>query len=128
MPYGALMRWLVPFLPGRWRLYAAVLGVVAVLSALAWAVHEYDKRRSIDAALEGYVSKAELSAARAENDLLRRKVAAAQEAGRILKEQIQIAEGRADRFAQELRRYESETQINPDGVVDPDLLRRLRSN
>lgn len=40
---------------------------------------------------------------------------------------MQIAEAEALRFATELEAFERDTTINPDGVVDGDLLRLLRA-
>lgn len=37
-------------------------------------------------------------------------------------------EGEALRFAAELEAYERDTQVDPEGVVDPGLLERLRAN
>ncbi|KMW56990.1 hypothetical protein AIOL_001948 [Candidatus Rhodobacter oscarellae] len=111
-----------------WRLLSSRAGLAVVLCALLWGWHVYDKRQAINAAREGFVQQFELTAAQAELDALRRRMAAAAEANRALQERIQVAEGEALRFATELEAFEHETQVNPDGVVDTDLLRRLRSN
>ncbi len=110
-----------------WRLLSSRVGLAVVLCAALWG-HTYDKRQAIRAAREGFVQQFELTAAQAELEALRGRMAAAQEANRALQEKVQVAEGEALRFAAELEAFERETQINPDGVVDSDLLRRLRSN
>ncbi|AUQ65160.1 hypothetical protein [Phaeobacter inhibens] len=69
-----------------------------------------------------------MAVAQAELDAVRRQMAAAREASQALQEKVQAAEGEALRFAAELEVFESETQVNRDGVVDVSLLRRLRAN
>lgn len=110
------------------RLLSSRAGLAAVLCALLWGWHAHDKRQAISAAREGFVRQFELTAAQAEMDALRRRMASAQEANRVLQEKVQVAEGEAQRFAAELEAFEHETEINPDGLVDPGLLGRLRSN
>ncbi len=111
-----------------WQLLSSRLGLAAVLCALLWGWHVYDKRQAIRAAREGFVQQFELTAAQVELDALLRRMAAAAEANRALQEKVQVAQGEALRFAAELETFENETQVNPDGVVDTGLLRRLRSN
>ena len=93
-----------------------------------WALHELDKSRAVKAARDGYVLQVELAEAQAELAELRRRAAVADEANRVLQEKVQASEGEALRFAAELEAYENETDINPDGVVSDDLLRRMRAN
>ncbi|WP_420567827.1 hypothetical protein [Thalassovita sp.] len=110
------------------RLLSSRAGLAVVLCALLWGWHVYDKRQAINAAREGFVRQFELTAAQTELETLRRRMAAAEEANRVLQEKVQVAEGEALRFAAELEVFERETEINPDGVVDSGLLGRLRSN
>lgn len=111
-----------------WRLLTSRIGLAVILCAALWAWHAYDKAQAITAARDGYVLQVELAAAQAELAEMRRRAAVADEANRVLQEKVQVSEGEALRFAAELEAYESETEINPDGVVNDDLLRRLRSN
>lgn len=111
-----------------WRLLTCRIGLAAILCAALWAWHVYDKALAITAARDGYVLQVELAAAQAKLAELRRRAAVADDANRVLQEKVQASEGEAPRFAAELEAYENETDINPDGVVDGDLLRRLRSN
>lgn len=111
-----------------WRILSSRVGLAAVLCALLWGWHVYDKRQTVKAAREGFVREFELTAAQTELEALRRRMAAADAANQALQEKVQVAEGEALRFATELEAYESETQVNPEGVVDTDLLRRLRAN
>lgn len=111
-----------------WRLLSSRAGLAVVLCAALWGWHVYDKRQAVSAAREGFVQQFELTAAQAELDALRRRAAALEEANRTLQEKIKVAEGEALRFATELEVFERETEINPEGVVDTDLLGRLRSN
>ncbi len=110
------------------RLLTSRIGLVIVVCALLLGGHVYDKRQAVSAAREGFVREFELTAVQIELDAMRRRVAAADEANQALREKVQAAEGEALRFAAELEAYESETQVNPEGVVDTDLLRRLRAN
>lgn len=110
------------------RLLTSRAGLAVVLCALLWGWHVYDKRQAVQAAREGYVQAFVLTALQAERDALLRRAAAAEEANRTLQEKVQVAEGEALRFAQELEAFERDTQVNPEGVVDSDLLRRLRAN
>lgn len=115
-----------------WRLGRTILssrlGLAVALCALLWGAHVYDKRQAVSAARNGFVRQFELAAAQAELDALQRRAAATELANQALQEKVQVAEGAALRFAAELEAYERETQINPDGLVDSGLLRRLRSN
>lgn len=111
-----------------WRLLSSRVGLAVVVCALLWGWHVHDKRQAIRAARDGFVQQFELTAAQTELDALRRRMAAADQANRTLQEKVQVAEGAAMRFAAELEAFENETQINPEGIVDSDLLRRLQSN
>ncbi len=111
-----------------WRVLSSRAGLAVALCALLWAWHAYDKRQAVQAARDGYVRRFELIAAQAEVDALRRRIAATTEANRTLQEKIQVAEGMAVRFAAELEAFEYDTQVNTLGIVDSDLLGRLRSN
>lgn len=111
-----------------WRILSSRLGLAGTLCALLLGWHVYDRRQAVNAACEGFVRQFELTAAQTELEALRRRMAAAEEANRVLQERMQVAEGEALRFAAELEVFERETEINPDGVVDPDLFSRLRSN
>lgn len=110
------------------RLLSSRAGLAAVLCALLWSWHIYDKRQAVNAAREGFVGQFELTAAQTELETLRRRMAAAVAANQALQEKVQVSEGEALRFATELEAYESETHVNPEGIVDADLLRRLRAN
>lgn len=111
-----------------WRLLTSRIGLAVILCAGLWAWHVIDKAQAITSARDGYVLQVELAAAQAELAELRRRAAVADDANRVLQEKVQASEGEALRFAAELEAFESETDINPEGVVDGDLLRRLRSN
>ncbi|WP_107495658.1 hypothetical protein [Thalassobius sp. I31.1] len=114
--------------PKRWKFLTGRVGLAVLLCSLLWGWHVLDKRKAMNAAREGFVQQFELTAAQAELEALRSRMIAAREANRTLQEKVQVAEGEALRFASELKAYEHETQINPDGVVDSNLLRRLRAN
>ena len=45
-----------------WKLLSSRLGLAAVLCALLWGWHVYDKRQAISAAREGFVQQFELTA------------------------------------------------------------------
>lgn len=111
-----------------WRLLSSRAGLAVVLCGLLWGWHVYDKRQAVSAAREGFVRQFELTAAQTELEALRRRSVATAEANRVLQEKMQVAEGQARRFAAELEAYQNETDINPDGIVDPGLFGRLRSN
>lgn len=111
-----------------WRILSSRMGLAAVLCAALWGWHVIDKARAVKAARDGYVVQVELAAAEAELAEMRRRAAVAADANRVLQEKVQVAKGEALRFAAELEAFENETEINPDGVVDGDLLRRLQSN
>lgn len=110
------------------RFLTSRIGLAVVVCGLLWGWHVYDKRQAVSAAREGFVREFELSAARAELDAMRRRMAAADGANQALREKVQAAEGEALRFATELEAYERDTQVNPEGVVDSGLLERLRAN
>lgn len=103
-------------------------GLVVIVVAMASTWHVFDKARAIKSARDGYVLQVELIAAQAELAELRRRAAVADNANRVLREKVQASEGEALRFAAELEAFQNETEINPDGVVDSNLLRRLRAN
>lgn len=112
---------------GGWRVLTSRLGLVAVACALLWGWHVYDKRQAIDVALDGYVLEGELAAARAQLEVVLARTAAAEAANAQLQAQLATAETQALKQAAELEAFERETTVNPDGVVDGDLLRRLRN-
>lgn len=111
-----------------WRFLTSRIGLAMILCAALWAWHVHDKTQGIEAARDGYVLQVELAEAQAELAELRRRASVANEANRVLQEKVQASEGEALRFAAELEAFENETDINAEGVVDGDLLRRLRSN
>ncbi len=111
-----------------WRLLSSRLGLSIILCVALWGWHVIDKSQAIADARNGYVLQVEMAAAQAELAELRRRAAVADDANRVLQEKVQASTGEALRFAAELEAFENETDINPDGVVDGDLLRRLRSN
>ncbi len=53
---------------------------------LLWAWHVHDKRQTVGVAREGFVRQFELTAAQAELDAIRRRMAAADEANQALRE------------------------------------------
>jgi len=111
-----------------WRLLTSRVGLAVILCAGVWTWHVADKSQAINRARDGYVRQVELAAAQAELAEMRRRAAVADDANRVLQEKVQASEGEALRFAAELEAFENETDINAEGVVDGDLLRRLRSN
>lgn len=111
-----------------WKVLSSRLGLLIIACGLLYSWHVVDRRQAVAAAREGFVQQIELTAAQAEIDALRRRAAVTTEANRVLQEKMQVAEGQALRFAVELEAYQNETVVNPDGVVDSDLLGRLRSN
>ena len=111
-----------------WRLVTSRVGLAVILCAGVWAWHVADKSQAVKSARDGYVLQVELAAAEAELAEMRRRAAVADDANRVLQEKVQASEGEALRFAAELEAFENETDINAEGVVDGDLLRRLRSN
>lgn len=111
-----------------WRFLTSRIGLAALVCSLLWVWHDYDKRQAVSAAREGFVREFELTAVQAELDAMRRRMVAADEANQALRQKVQAAEGEALRFAAELEAYESDTQVNPEGVVDSGLLERLRAN
>ncbi|WP_123585447.1 hypothetical protein [Phaeobacter inhibens] len=104
------------------------IGLAVVVCALLWGWHVYDKRQAVSAARDGFVREFELTAVQTELDAIRRRMSATDEANQALREKVQVATGEALRFAAELEAYEHDTQINSEGVVDSDLLERLRAN
>lgn len=111
-----------------WRFLSSRIGLAVILCAALWAWHVIDKSQAITTARDGYVRQVELAAAQAELEELRRRAAVANDANRVLQEKVQAFEGEALRFAAELEAFENETDVNPEGIVDHNLLRRLRSN
>lgn len=110
------------------RFLSSRIGLAGLLCALLWGWHLYDARQSVRAAREGMVRAFELTAAEAELEALRRRMAAADQANQALREKVQAATGEALRFAAELEAYEHDTQINPEGRVDSGLFERLRAH
>lgn len=111
-----------------WGLLTSRIGLALVLCGGLWVWHGYDKAQAMKAARNGYVQQAELANVQAELAEMKRRAAVASEANRVLQEKVQASEGEALRFAAELEAFENENDINPEGVVDGGLLRRLRSN
>jgi hypothetical protein len=111
-----------------WQLLTSRVGLAVMLCVGLWALHVFDKSKAITSARDGYVLLVELAAAQAELAELQRRAAVADDANRVLQEKVQASTGEALRFAAELEAFENETDINPEGVVDGDFLRRLRSN
>lgn len=111
-----------------WRLLTSRIGLAAILGAALWVWHVTDKAQALKSARDGYVQQVELTEAQEKLAELRRRAAVADDANRVLQEKVQASEGEALRFAAELEAYKNETDINPNGHVDDDLLRRLRSN
>ena len=114
-------------LKGGWRILTSRLGLAAIACALLWGWHVYDRRQAVQAALDGYVLESELTAARAQLEAISARAAAAETANVQLQAQLLVAETEAREQAAELEAFERDTKINPDGVVDGDLLRRLRN-
>ncbi|NIZ11105.1 hypothetical protein [Pseudooceanicola sp. HF7] len=110
-----------------WRALTSRLGLAVIACGLLWGWHLQDRAAAVEAARAGYVRQFELAAAQAELVGLKRRLAAADRTARQLQERMQIAEAEALRFATELEAFERDTTINPDGVVDGDLLRLLRA-
>jgi hypothetical protein len=111
-----------------WRIASHRLGLAAILCGLLWCWHVWDKSQAVISARSGYVLQVQLAEVQAKLDELRRRAAVAADANALLQEKMQVAEGQALRFASELKAFENETDINPDGLVDGDILKRLRSN
>lgn len=111
-----------------WRILSSRAGLAVILCASLWAWHVIDKAQAVTAARDGYIRQVELAAVEAELAELQRRAALANELNRVLQEKLQVVKGETLRFASELEAFENETNINPEGVVDVDLLRRLRSN
>ncbi len=112
------------------RVFASRFGPLAFAAVIAAGVfgwHVIDKRNAVAAARTGLVSAFELRAVQAELNALRLKARAVDEANQALREKVQAVKGEAEMFASELRRYENETDVNPDCVVDDNLLRLLRA-
>lgn len=103
----------------------SVLLFCVVLGGLyGWHVH--DKAQAVAAARKGYVQAFELAKLKAQLEAVHHQKQVAEQANKELQEQVRSAEAEAQQYALELEAYEHETEINPDGVVDSDLLRRLR--
>lgn len=111
-----------------WRILSSRVGLAAVMCVALWTWHVVDKSQAVTAARDGYVQQVEMAAVRAELTELRRRGMVTAAANRALQEKMQVAKGDALRFASELEAFENEHDINPEGVVDSDLLRRLQSN
>ncbi len=109
------------------RLASSRLGLAALLCGALWAWHLHDRAAAIEAARDGYVRAVQLAAEQAKSARLARELAADRAAAQVLQKRLQVAEGQAARFAADLEAYERDTDINPDGVVDGDLLRLLRA-
>jgi hypothetical protein len=111
-----------------WRLLTSRIGLAVILCSGLWTWHVIDKSQATNNARDGYVLQVQLAEVQAKLDELRRRAAVAADANALLQEKMQVAEGQALRFASELEAFENETDINPDGLVDGDILKRLRSN
>lgn len=111
-----------------WRALSSRLGLGFVLCALLFLWHLNDKSQAVANARDGFVQEFKLVAAEAELSLLKKRVMVAETANVNLQEKMQVAEGAALRFSAELEAYEHATEVNPDGLVDGDLMRLLRSN
>lgn len=118
----------------RVLLFTIPIPVIAVLAAWAW-VH-FDKssaiRRAVDRAVTELVDGAELDAARAQNEALRKILAETERraerdraAAARFSELLTAAEAEKDDLADEIADLESRP-VNDACVVDGDLLERLR--
>ncbi|TDE33181.1 hypothetical protein [Antarcticimicrobium sediminis] len=111
-----------------WRILSSRGGLSVIICALLWGWHVHDRTQAVSTARAGFVRETEVAAVRAELDIVRRQMVAADVANRTLQEKVQVAEDAGMRFSEELEAFERDTKVNPDGVVDADLLRRLRAN
>ena len=111
-----------------WSILTSRAGLIVLTIAAVLFWHFQDKAAAVEAAKDGLVRASELAAAQAELVELRRIMAVEREAAQALQEKVQVARGEALRFAAELEAYERETEVNPEGRVDADLLHRLRAN
>ena len=109
-----------------WGLLTSRLGLAAVLCLALFGWHAQDKKQALKHARDGYVQEFELAAVQAELTKLQKRMRITREANQTLQEKVQWAEGEAIRFASELEAFERDTEINPECVVDSDLLLLLR--
>lgn len=111
----------------RNRTTTAISALLIVLGLLfAW--HQIDKRSAVRQAVLEYVADTEIKVLQAQIEEANRRAAIASEAQDRLEQRLQVAESKARRIALEIKQYEAENEINPDGVVDSGLLLRLRGN
>ena len=107
-------------------------GTTAAALALAagglWVWHTLDKSSAVRTAVIEYVARTELETARAAVEEANRRAEIAEQATAALEERAATAERDAELFQQEIRAYERENEINPDGLVDPGIFERLRSD
>ncbi|MDF3413300.1 hypothetical protein HKX54_02430 [Sulfitobacter sp. M57] len=107
--------------------FTSGLSAVAILGVLLFGWHTLDKTSAVRSAVVGYVAKAELSAAQAELQEIKRQQAAADAAAKQFARRI--VEVEADMAAREQEIVDYETQ-NPNrgGVVGRNIFGRLRGN
>lgn len=106
---------------------SALTGAAMIMTA-AYTWHVLDKNSGIKQAVVRFVAATELAAAEARADELQKIIEATREANRLLQEGIRHAEADAAAWELEIQRYVDENEINPSGLVDADLHRRLRAN
>lgn len=108
----------------------ATTAISAVLIAfgLLFVWHKVDKASAVRRAVAEYVADVELKSAREQIAETERRHHVTKMANFQLQERMQVLEGDARRVQQEIERYETENEINPDGIVDPNLYGRLRGN
>ncbi|MBN9671687.1 hypothetical protein [Roseibium aggregatum] len=109
--------WQSPFLR-KLVIGAAFLGGLFVL-------HQVDKAAAVRIARTGLVAKAELTAARAELQELKRRKTVADAVNRELQTEIEKATADAEATAQELEHHVS--TVEDSCVVQPALVDRLRN-
>lgn len=106
---------------GRFLVFACVASVLI-------GAHFWDRSRAVSAARDGFVARVQLAEAQAQLLEARRRAGVADRVNYQLKERVVAAQGRAASFARDLEAFRSETEINPDCVVDHGFLRRLQSD
>jgi hypothetical protein len=119
------MTWAVGRFVGS--LLSSRAGLVLLVAGAVYGWHLNEVRRAGVDATEACVSQVELDAAEAELAEFRRKAEVTAAAQADFQTRLSEAEAEAARVTLELEEFAYETEINPDGRVDSDLLDRLRA-
>ena len=121
--FASIAKFIIPLLWGKYRQYVIVL----LIGGGVFVWWQWDKRAAVKAAIVEYVAASEHAAKDAVIKELAFRSAVNKLANEKLQKQIALAQVETLLAEKELEEYAANTTVNPECVVDPDLLERLRS-